>query len=113
VATYACSGLLAGVAGLLAAADIGEADVASCGRSIELDAILAVAIGGTALAGGAPRLAGSLIGALFMRTLTVALLMHGVVTEHTLLVKGAAAVAVCSLQSPAMLAWRRARSGRP
>lgn len=98
---YAASGVLAGVAGLIAAADIREADVASGGLYMELDAILAVVIGGTSLAGGRPNVLGSVLGALIMQTLTVTLQMRGVPTEHTLVIKAAAVVGVVWVQSPA------------
>ena len=100
--TYIVSGAMAALAGLLVAGDIGEADPHGCGLSIELDAILAVAIGGTALTGGRPRLVGSLLGAMTMRTLMVGLLMNGVAAEHTLLVKGIAAAVVCAIASPSL-----------
>jgi simple sugar transport system permease protein len=100
VAGYAFSGLCAGLAGLIVTADIREADVANAGLYTELDAILAVVIGGTSLTGGRPRLLGALVGALIMQTLTVTLQMRGVVTEYTLIVKAAVAIAVCWLQTP-------------
>jgi ribose/xylose/arabinose/galactoside ABC-type transport system permease subunit len=97
---YAFSGLCAGVAGLIATADIKEADVANCGLYLELDAIFAVVIGGTSLMGGRPILLGSLVGAAIMQTLTIMLQMHGVITEHTLIIKAVVALAVCYLQTP-------------
>lgn len=100
VAVYAFCGLLAGAAGLVATAIIKEADVANCGLYLELDAILAVVLGGTSLSGGRPRVGGALVGALFMQTLTTMLQMRGVVTEHTLLIKAVVALGVCALQSP-------------
>ena len=106
---YAISGLCAALAGLIAAADIKEADVANCGLYLELDAILAVVLGGTALTGGRPRLIGALIGAAFMQTLTITLQMRGVVTEHTLLIKAIVALTVCILQAERTLEWLRRR----
>lgn len=98
ILAFIASGVCAALAGLLAAGDIKEADVAGCGLYLELDAILAVVIGGTALAGGRARLAGSLLGALVMQTLTVTLQMRGVITEHTLIVKGVAVLVVTLMQ---------------
>lgn len=100
VFVYAFSGLCAGIAGLIATADIKEADVANCGLYLELDAILAVVIGGTSFTGGRPRLLGSLVGAAIMQTLTITLQMRGVITEHTLIIKALVALLVCYLQSP-------------
>jgi simple sugar transport system permease protein len=103
---YAFCSLCAGLAGLVATADIKEADVARCGLYLELDAILAVVLGGTPLTGGRPSLGGTLAGAMLMQTLTVMLQMRGVVTEHTLLVKAVVVVVVCLLQSAPFLRGR-------
>ncbi|ATB41445.1 sugar ABC transporter permease [Cystobacter fuscus] len=100
VAHMTCS-LCAGLAGLIAAADIKEADVANAGLYLELDAILAVVLGGTSLTGGRANLVGSLIGATFIQTLTTMLQMRGVITEHTLIIKAAVALSVCFMQTPA------------
>jgi len=97
---YVFSGLCAGLAGLVATADIRLADVSNAGLYAELDVILAVVIGGTSLAGGKPRIVGSLIGAIILQTLTAMLQMHNIKTEHTLMVKAVVALAVCFLQSP-------------
>ncbi|MFL5349681.1 MAG: ABC transporter permease [Hyalangium sp.] len=99
LAFMACS-LCAGLAGLIAAADIKEADVANAGLYLELDAILAVVLGGTSLTGGRANLVGSLIGALFIQTLTTMLQMRGVITEHTLIIKAVVALGVCYMQTP-------------
>jgi galactofuranose transport system permease protein len=99
LAFMACS-LCAGLAGLIAAADIKEADVANAGLYLELDAILAVVLGGTSLTGGRANLVGSLIGAVFIQTLTIMLQMRGVITEHTLIIKAIVALAVCYMQTP-------------
>lgn len=101
IGVFTFCGVCAGIAGLVAAADIKEADVANSGLYLELDAILAVAIGGTALTGGRPHLAGSIVGALIMQTLRVSLLSNGVPEEQALLIKAVAAIAVCALQAPA------------
>jgi ribose/xylose/arabinose/galactoside ABC-type transport system permease subunit len=100
VAYLACA-LCAGVAGLIAAADIKEADVANSGLYLELDAILAVVLGGTSLTGGHANLVGSLLGALFIQTLTTMLQMRGVLTEHTLIIKALVALGVCFVQTAA------------
>jgi ribose/xylose/arabinose/galactoside ABC-type transport system permease subunit len=111
IVVYVVSGLCAGLAGMIATADIKEADVANCGLYLELDAILAVVIGGTRLTGGKPLLIGAVLGALIMQTLTIMLQMRGVITEHTLIIKALAALAVCALQAPGFAAlggkWQR------
>jgi len=96
---YTVCGLCAGLAGLTATADIKAADVNNCGLYLELDAILAVVLGGTSLSGGRARLLGSLAGALLMQTLTTTMLMRGIGPPYALVVKAVAAVAVCCLYS--------------
>lgn len=113
ILTYIASGVLAGVAGLIAAGDIGEADTANCGLYLELDAILAVVIGGTSLTGGRAVVAGSVLGALLMQTLTVMLQMNGVPSEHALVVKAIVVLAVAVARSPGVAEhWSRRRVRR-
>ena len=109
LAVYALSGVCAGLAGLIATADIQGADANNAGLYLELDAILAVSVGGTALAGGRFSLIGSLIGALLMQTLTTTILTRGVSPETTLVLKAVLVVAVCLLQAPS---FREALAGR-
>ncbi|HPD16209.1 MAG TPA: ABC transporter permease [Planctomycetota bacterium] len=112
---YGFSGLCAGVAGLLYTADIRQGDPLRCGEYVELDAILAVVIGGTPFSGGRANVPGSILGALCMQTLTTAILTRGVPVEYTLVVKALVVVGVCLLQSEpfraslARLAGRRER----
>ncbi len=105
VFVYAVCGLLAGVAGVIGCANIKAADAGTAGLYVELDAILAVAVGGTLLTGGRFSLAASLIGAVMMQALTTTILMHGVSPHATLVAKALIIVAVILLQSPA---FRRA-----
>ncbi len=100
MAVYIISGICAGWAGIIATADIAQADVAKCGLYLELDAILAVVLGGTSLMGGRPLLLGSMLGAIVMQTLTITLQMHGVQDDQSLIFKAIIAVVVCAMQSP-------------
>ncbi|MBC7772028.1 MAG: ABC transporter permease [Pyrinomonadaceae bacterium] len=99
---YVATCLCAGIAGLVIASDVKNADPNSLGMYLELDAVLAVAIGGTSLTGGRPHVIGAVIGALLMQTITVMLQMRGVQTDATLILKAAATLGVCLLQSPAI-----------
>lgn len=96
---YAASGFFAAIAGLIVAADIKAADANNAGLYIELDAILAVVLGGTALTGGRFFLLNSLIGALLIQTLTTTILTRGVPVEFTLVVKAMMILMVCLAQS--------------
>jgi galactofuranose transport system permease protein len=100
VGAYAFCGLCAGIAGLLICSNVKSADGNNAGQLLELDAILAVTLGGTALAGGRFSLVGSVIGALIIQTLTYAIYSLGVPPEINLVVKAAVVFAVMLLQSP-------------
>jgi galactofuranose transport system permease protein len=96
---YAFSGLCAGIAGLLAASDIKAADANHAGLSLELDAIVAVVIGGTALTGGRFYLIESVVGALIIQTLTTTMYAQGVSSDVAPVPKALVILAVCLLQS--------------
>jgi galactofuranose transport system permease protein len=96
---YAFCGVCAGVAGLLISSNVKSADGNNAGQLLELDAILAVTLGGTLLTGGRFSLAGSVIGALIIQTLTYAIYSLGVPPEVNLVVKAAVVFAVMLLQS--------------
>ena len=108
---YVFSAACAGLAGLIAAGDIGRADPNDIGKNRELDAILAVVIGGTALTGGRFSLPGSLLGALVIQTLTTTILTFGISHDRTLVVKALVVIVVCLLQSEGLrervARWRR------
>ena len=113
LAAYAVSGLCAAMAGLIATADIRGADANNAGLWLELDAILAVVIGGASLSGGRFSITASLIGALIIQALNTGILMSGWPPEFNLIVKAAAIVLILTLQSPAVASrlriWRALR----
>ncbi len=86
---YAISGLCAGIAGLVVIAINSSSDANLVGLGMELDAIAAVAVGGTAFTGGQANVVGSLIGALLIQLLRYTLLANGVPDAAALIVKGA------------------------
>ncbi|GAA2230823.1 ABC transporter permease [Herbiconiux moechotypicola] len=98
---YTFCALSAGIAGLILTANQTAADANNTGLFIELDAILAVVIGGTSLAGGRYSLAGTLIGALVIQTLVTTVYTVGIPPIITMVFKAAVVTAVCLLQSPA------------
>lgn len=97
---YVFTGLCAGLAGLVAVSNIKCADSNHAGLFLELDAILAVVVGGTALTGGRFYLLGSIVGALLIQTLTTTMYMRNVSPEIAPVPKAIVIVAVCLLQSP-------------
>lgn len=77
-AVYVISGLLAGLAGLVVIAINSSSDANQVGLNMELDAIAAVAVGGTSLMGGRAAVVGTLIGALIIQLIRFTLLTQGV-----------------------------------
>ncbi len=111
---YVFSALCAGIAGLMISANVHSADANHAGLFIELDAILAVVVGGTQLTGGRFSLGGSVIGALLIQTLTTTIYALGITPESIMLVKSVVVLAVCLLQSPAFRRkFRRRRTSQP
>ncbi|MFC4590748.1 ABC transporter permease [Sphaerisporangium corydalis] len=111
---YVFCGFCAGVAGLMISSNVSSADGNNAGLWIELDAILAVVIGGTPLAGGRFSIGGTVIGALIIQALSTTIYTIGVPPETTLLFKAVVVTVVCLVQSPAFRArvFRR-RAPRP
>jgi len=98
---YVFCSLCAGLAGLMIASNIKSADANNAGLLLELDAILAVTLGGGSLAGGRFSLAGSLVGALIIQTLSYTIYSLGVPPEVNMVVKAIVVFAVCISQSTA------------
>lgn len=86
---YAISGLCAAVAGLVVISINSASDANLVGLGMELDAIAAVAVGGTPFTGGQASVVGSLIGALLIQLVRYTLLANGVPDAAALVVKGA------------------------
>ncbi|MFC4536742.1 ABC transporter permease [Sphaerisporangium dianthi] len=101
IVVYTFCALCAGIAGLMISSNVSSADSNYAGLWIELDAILAVVIGGTSLAGGRFSISGTILGALIIQTLTTTIYSIGVPPETTLLFKALVVTIVCLLQSPA------------
>ena len=97
---YVICGLLAGVAGIVASSRIYSADANNIGLNLEMDAILAVALGGNALGGGKFSLAGSVIGAYTIQALTTTLYAMEVPADQLSVYKAIVVVLIVVLQSP-------------
>jgi simple sugar transport system permease protein len=97
---YVFCGVCAAVAGMIATSRIGGIDAQNCGKMLELDAILAVALGGNSLAGGKFSLAGSVIGAVTIQALTTVLYSINVSADQLPLYKALVVVIIVVLQSP-------------
>ena len=100
IAVYALSGLLAGLAGLIETARLGASDAAKVGFNIELDAIAAVVVGGTALTGGRATIVGTLVGALIMQVITTSFNMLLIPFAWSLVLKAAIILIAVYVQRP-------------
>lgn len=96
---YVFCSACAGLSGLIISANIKSADANNAGLLLELDAILAVTLGGTSLAGGKFSLVGSVVGALIIQTLTYTIYSLGLPPEINMVVKSVVVFLVCLSQS--------------
>jgi simple sugar transport system permease protein len=97
---YILSGMCAAVAGMIVAGEVKSADPHTAGLFTELDAILAVVIGGTSLFGGRFYLTLSVLGVLIIESLLTGLYVSTLHPTTNLVVKAVVVLAVLLLQSP-------------
>lgn len=98
LAVYIIAGLLAGLAGLIVVSLTAEADPSSIGINYELNAIAAVAVGGTPLIGGQAKVFGTFIGALIIQLIYTALVGNNIPQAVALVVNAAIILAAVFLQ---------------
>jgi simple sugar transport system permease protein len=101
---YVFSGFCASIAGIIATADIRGADANNAGLWLELDAILAVVVGGTSLLGGRFSVPMAVVGAITIQALNTGILVSGLRPEFNLIVKAAVIIVILLVQSPAAAA---------
>lgn len=109
---YLICGLCAGIAGIVASSRIYSADSNNIGLNYELDAILAVALGGNSLGGGKFNMAGSIIGAYTIQAITTTLLAMGVSTDQAPVVKAIIVILIVVVQAPVFKSWLEKRAAR-
>jgi ribose/xylose/arabinose/galactoside ABC-type transport system permease subunit len=95
---YTVSGFCSAIAGLIVIAMNSAADANLIGLGMELDAIAAVAVGGTLLNGGRATIIGTLLGALIIQLVRYTLLANGVPDAAALVVKAGLIVLAVWLQ---------------
>lgn len=100
MAAYVICGVCAAVAGIIVTADIRGADANNAGLWLELDAILAVVIGGGSLLGGRFNLLLSVVGALIIQSMNTGILLSGYRPEFNLVLKALVVLLVLVMQSP-------------
>jgi ribose/xylose/arabinose/galactoside ABC-type transport system permease subunit len=118
IMVYVFCALCAGIAGLMNSSNLADADANNAGLWIELDAILAVVIGGTPLTGGRFSIGGTVLGALILQTLKTTIFTIGIPSQANMVFEAAVVIVVCLIQSPAFRArvigpFRRSRTGPP
>jgi simple sugar transport system permease protein len=96
---YILTGFLSGIAGLIYSSRISSCDSNNAGVNNEMDAILTVVIGGTSMSGGKFSLAGTVVGALIMRTIITLVYFFGIVSEAILAFEAMIIAVVIVLQS--------------
>jgi ribose transport system permease protein len=96
--TYGLSGLLAGLGGLLAAAQLMQGS-SLIGRGYELDAIAAVVVGGASLMGGKGDPLSAVIGVFVLGIIVNIMNLAGISSEPQLVIKGAVIIAAVFLSS--------------
>ena len=84
---YAVCAVLCALAGNMEAARLAGVNVAQLGLLIELDAIAAVAIGGTPFTGGRARIMGTVFGAIVVALVPVIVNMNNIPTHYSLVLK--------------------------
>jgi ribose transport system permease protein len=99
MSVYVLSGFLVGIAAVLLCARLGSASPVS-GNLYELDAIGAVVIGGTSLAGGKARIGGTFLGVLTFALIFSLMTQLDLSTEVQQVVKGAIVLGAVLLQRP-------------
>lgn len=109
---YLICGVCAGIAGIVASSRIYSADSNNIGLNYEMDAILAVALGGNSLGGGKFNLAGSIIGAYTIQAITTTLLAMGVSTDQAPVFKAIIVIIIVVVQAPAFKAYMAARKAQ-
>ncbi|MBR1899997.1 MAG: ABC transporter permease [Lachnospiraceae bacterium] len=104
--TYIICGLFAGI---VASSRITSADSNNIGLYLEMDAILAVALGGNSLGGGRFNLAGSIIGAYTIQAITTTLYALGVSTTQAPVFKAIIVILIVAMQSEPVKAYMKKR----
>jgi simple sugar transport system permease protein len=110
---YSFAGFCAAVSGLIVAGDIRGADANNAGLWLELDAILAVVIGGTSLMGGRFSIPMAVLGAMIIQAMNTGILISGFSPQFNLVVKSAVIIVILVLQSPLSARLFRRLPGAP
>ena len=112
--TFGLLGMCVAVASIIATCRMSQVSHKTILVDIEMDAILAVAIGGNSLGGGKFRMSGSILGAYIITMLTVTLLAMGINSVNIKAYKAVVIIIIVAAGSPAIkrwiAAWKRRKS---
>ncbi len=109
--SYLSAGAAAGIAGVLLASQLGAVN-GSISAGLELQAIAIVVLGGTSMAGGRPRIAGTFIAALLLSMINAGLNLLNVASFYQYVALGALLVFALSIDGAQRAAVRRMLVGR-
>ena len=109
---YTLTGFLSGIAGLIYSSRISSCDSNNAGVNYEMDAILAVVLGGTSMTGGKFSLTGTIVGSLIIRTITTLVYYFGITSESIMAFKAAIILVVIVIQSEPFGKWMATRQAR-
>ena len=109
---YTLTGFLSGIAGLIYSSRISSCDSNNAGVNYEMDAILAVVLGGTSMTGGKFSLTGTIIGSLIIRTITTLVYYFGITSESIMAFKAVIILIVIVIQSEPVGKWLATRQAR-
>ena len=93
IGVYVVCSILCAIAGIMGAARGGEVNAAKLGLFVELDAIAAVAIGGTPFSGGRARVLGTVAGAIVVGLVEVVVTMNNIPSDYSMVFKALIVVA--------------------
>lgn len=99
ISTYLILGGLVALAAMLTVARSMNCNPSAFGTGMEMDAIAAVVIGGTSMAGGKPRIIGSFVGCLIITLITMTVNMNGIDASYAMIIKAFIIVSAVYIQS--------------
>jgi len=103
-------GVCVGIAGFIQASRVQTVNPYTIVPSIEMDVILAVALGGNSLSGGKFSMTGSIIGAYIIQTLTSMLITLNVNTNAVPVFKAAIIILLVIIQTPVVKSFFRKKA---
>lgn len=99
IVVYLLLGALTALAGVMAVSRTQNCNPSSVGSGMEMEAIAAVVIGGTSMAGGKPRIIGTVVGCFIISIITMTVNMNGIDTAWSMLLEAAIIILAVYIQS--------------